>query len=301
MLTLSEGIAIAQDSAGRFCLNDLHMAAGGKQKHRPKYWLEGESAKRLIAQIMTEGGNPPSGNDRNPVSVTKGGLSQGTYVCRELVYAYAMWISPSFHLRVIRAFDAMASNVAPRAEAAPGLDASLEDTRFVVDAQGRFLLLPIYYAAGSLGRHRPVHWMTQPGTRAFFSRMQKRYDFPVCNVIERGLARGTYVARELVFEYAAWVDPALMPAVKEAMRRKPMGIVEWEKIASRRLAQKIAAARPRKPTPPVLPAPPVRPVEPMSLQNIQLAGQVIEFMFDSLNINNDKAKEVIRDLNKMIN
>jgi hypothetical protein len=38
----------------------------------------------------------------------------GSFVAWQLVYAYAEWISPSFHLKVIRAYDAMATNaVAP--------------------------------------------------------------------------------------------------------------------------------------------------------------------------------------------
>jgi hypothetical protein len=42
-----------------------------------------------------------------PVNVINGGNQPGIYVVKPLVYAYAMWISPAFHLHVIEAYDAL--------------------------------------------------------------------------------------------------------------------------------------------------------------------------------------------------
>lgn len=94
--------SIRQDTEGRFCLNDLHRASGGVRKHGPALWLANLQAQQLVEEIAKD-----QTDTGNPVSVIRGGNQQGTYVCRELVYAYAMWISAKFHLAVIRAFDAM--------------------------------------------------------------------------------------------------------------------------------------------------------------------------------------------------
>lgn len=104
---------IRHDIDGRYCLNDLHKAAGGEQRHRPSRWLENQQAQEL-AQEIGKAGIPAL------VSV-KGGTAPGTYVCKELVYAYAMWISPVFSLKVIRAYDALVTPglPTPTTEAAP--------------------------------------------------------------------------------------------------------------------------------------------------------------------------------------
>ncbi len=104
-------VTIATDQEGRFCLNDLHKAAGGEERHRPSRWAENQQAQEL-AEEVGKAGIPAL------VSV-KGGAAPGTYVCRELVYAYAMWISAKFHLQVIRTFDAVATDQLPAPAAAP--------------------------------------------------------------------------------------------------------------------------------------------------------------------------------------
>lgn len=90
------GVSVKQDRNGRFCLNDLHRASGGEKRHGPSYWMANQQTRDLIAEIQTTGISAVA---------TYEGASGGTYVVKELVYAYAMWVSPTFHLKVIRAYD----------------------------------------------------------------------------------------------------------------------------------------------------------------------------------------------------
>lgn len=101
--------SIRQDEDGRYCLNDLHKAGGDLRKDRPGFFIENEKTQELIAAIEDENydaGNPAS--CKKAVNIIRGrGKEQGTYVVKELVYSYAMWISAKFHLMVIRAYDSL--------------------------------------------------------------------------------------------------------------------------------------------------------------------------------------------------
>ena len=78
-----------------FSLNDLHQASGNLTKHKPAFFLRIDMTKDLIAEIEKD--------NSNALKVIRGAQG-GTYACEELVLSYAMWISPKFHLVVLRAF-----------------------------------------------------------------------------------------------------------------------------------------------------------------------------------------------------
>lgn len=77
-------------------LNDLHKAAKGEKKHQPSNFLRLSYTRELIKEL-----NSSDVRSFEKVSGRRG----GTFARKELIYAYAMWISPKFHLAVIRAFD----------------------------------------------------------------------------------------------------------------------------------------------------------------------------------------------------
>lgn len=93
-------ISIHQTKNGLFSLKDLHRASGGEDRHAPRRWLQNTQTNDLIKELEKDG---------KPSIQSKQGL--GTFVCRELVIAYGMWISPKFALQVIKTFLAVSDGI----------------------------------------------------------------------------------------------------------------------------------------------------------------------------------------------
>ncbi len=105
-ITLAIGNITVRQHDGLFSLNDLHKASGGEENFKPAFFLRNDQAKALIAEIA-------KGADSHLFLKTTKGRNGSTYACRELVIAYAAWISAAFHLKVIRVFLAVATPTTP--------------------------------------------------------------------------------------------------------------------------------------------------------------------------------------------
>ena len=110
-ITISE-VDIHQDENGRYSLNDLHEAVVldgfNKRTKEPAKFFATPGVKELVEFLLEESVTQNLGNT-SPINTVSSGKyeDRGTFVVKELVYAYAMWVSPKFHLHVIRVFDAV--------------------------------------------------------------------------------------------------------------------------------------------------------------------------------------------------
>jgi len=93
------GTVIRKSEDGLYCLNDLHKASGDNKKDRPQYWLATKQAKEMVAELSIAG---------IPAIQVKQGL--GSWVVKELVYSYAMWISAKFAIHVIKTYDSLVTS-----------------------------------------------------------------------------------------------------------------------------------------------------------------------------------------------
>ena len=131
MLTISNSpIGI---KGGLYSLNDLHRASGGEKKHKPAFFLRSEKTKEVVSELQN------SNSLENIVRVKRGGEDQGTWVCKELVYSYAMWISAKFHIAVVQTFDAVASEYQMLDKRLDGLCKDLNTVTSNLSNAGRFL------------------------------------------------------------------------------------------------------------------------------------------------------------------
>lgn len=102
------GVIITTDSQGRYNLNALHKASGGKDAKRPKAWLATKSTQELVEELRQ---NSALGQDL--ITVTRGGIEQGTFAHELLAVSYAGWISPKYQLMVNQVFLDYRNNLKP--------------------------------------------------------------------------------------------------------------------------------------------------------------------------------------------
>lgn len=135
---LTIGDTRVRQVGGLYSLNDLHIASGGEERHQPGKFMRLDQTQALIAEIS----NSPDldiCSSANAAFESRKGRYGGTYGCKELVIAYAAWISAAFHLKVIRVFLA---HVAPAAmqQRNPAIDydrispAQAQDLKQIVQA-----------------------------------------------------------------------------------------------------------------------------------------------------------------------
>ena len=101
------GKSITTDGEGRYSLNDLHKAAGGLNNQKPSLFYRSDSFNSVVEILNAQN------RAFEPIVKKQGRYNGGTWVCKELVYKYAMWVNPEFEVKVIQTFDSLATKINP--------------------------------------------------------------------------------------------------------------------------------------------------------------------------------------------
>jgi len=96
---------ITTDSHGRYSLNDLHEAAGGLNSQKPSLFYRSDSFNSVVEVLNAQN------RAFSPIVKKQGRYNGGTWVCKELVYKYAMWISAEYEVNVIQTFDSIINKI----------------------------------------------------------------------------------------------------------------------------------------------------------------------------------------------
>lgn len=125
------GITIHATANGLYSLRDLWVAGGKKKSKQANSFLALKSTSELVGALAQNLGVLSN----QGVIETVNGSSEfggGTYACKILVYAYAMWISPDFNIAVIQAFDTLV-NAKSLSELSHAQDMALKATQQQLD------------------------------------------------------------------------------------------------------------------------------------------------------------------------
>ena len=77
---------------GLYSLNDVHRIGSGEKRHQPSLFVRNKEVAELADEIM----HSTNLQSDQVLRRINGGEHRGTYACKEMVYRYAMWISPKF-------------------------------------------------------------------------------------------------------------------------------------------------------------------------------------------------------------
>ena len=103
MIPTINNIEIKCNEMGLYSLNDLHKASGGDANKRPANFLKSPNVDEFIKELVSNS-NCYAGSN---IITKKPGRYGGTWVSSDVVYLYATWINPKFHVKVIQTFRAL--------------------------------------------------------------------------------------------------------------------------------------------------------------------------------------------------